>query len=80
MRIRVSSRQPLPSVKAWFSLAKATQTIQDLKQDLCANIPAFEDGEIRPSEIALAIDDFDLLDEGPADVLRENDLVWWVGG
>lgn len=76
MRFRVSTRPPLPPVKAWFSVSDdANQDIDQLKHQLCSRIPALHDRHVVPANITLSIDNFELLDETETDIIRENDLV-----
>ncbi|KAI0313247.1 hypothetical protein OF83DRAFT_1142260 [Amylostereum chailletii] len=79
MRIRISTSPPLPSLKAWFPInEKETpeeRTVISLKKLLCANVEALRNARVQSYEIALLLDDFDLLDETTLDVLRDGDLV-----
>ncbi|KZT13197.1 uncharacterized protein LAESUDRAFT_754192 [Laetiporus sulphureus 93-53] len=74
MRIKVESAPPLPPVKAWFSTHSAT-TVLELKSVLCADLHALRDDGIQGQDIALVLDDFELLDASPIDVVRDGDLV-----
>ncbi|KAI0759711.1 hypothetical protein BD413DRAFT_722109 [Trametes elegans] len=74
MRIKVESVAPLPHIKAWFSTS-AVPTIFDLKTSLCSDLPLLHFGHIRPGDILLLLDDFELLDSSPIDVVRDGDLV-----
>lgn len=80
MRFRIITSPPLPFVKSWFLLADSVlqrkQTIQDLKYDLCKRIEELV--SLQSNEFKLSIDDFDLPDGESIDVIRENDLVWYV--
>lgn len=81
MRFRLITRPPLPPVKAWFTIAddvKRTQTIVDLKRDICDRVPALEQELLEGKDIQLSIEDFDLLDEEEVAVVRENDIIWRV--
>ncbi|KAI0352789.1 hypothetical protein OH77DRAFT_1459755 [Trametes cingulata] len=74
MRVKVESVAPLPHVKAWFS-ANAVPTIFDLKTALCADLVPLSQDRIRPQDVLLLLDDFELLDSSPIDVVRDGDLV-----
>ncbi|KAF9817633.1 hypothetical protein IEO21_03289 [Rhodonia placenta] len=74
MRIKLESVPPLPLVKAWFSVHSAT-TVSELKSVLCSDLPAFLDGQLRGGDILLLLEDFELLDSSPIDVIREGDLI-----
>jgi len=76
MRVRLSSRPPLPPIRAWFSITTTSQSIAELKHDICEGIPALRGEGVNAEELTLSVDDFDLLDDGSVDILRENDLVW----
>lgn len=77
MRVKVESVAPLPHVKAWFS-AQAIPTIFDLKTSLCSDLFALKDGPINPEDLVLLLDDFELLDSSPIDVVRDGDLIVYV--
>jgi len=75
MRIRVSTVPPLSLTKVWSSLSSlpSAATVSDLKRSLCTQIPALEG--LRSDQIQLFLDDFELLDALPVDVVHENDHV-----
>jgi hypothetical protein len=74
MRLRILATPPLPELKAWFSV-ESQDTIAELKRDLCGRVSAFRDAGLRGSDICLALDEFELLDESSFTVLRDGDLV-----
>ncbi|KAI0951819.1 hypothetical protein AcV7_007814 [Taiwanofungus camphoratus] len=74
MRIKVASIPPLPFVKAWYSVTSAS-TVADLKTSLCADLPPFQRDRINGRDIILVLDDFDLLNASPVDVIRDGDLI-----
>ncbi|KAF8304787.1 hypothetical protein DL93DRAFT_2090101 [Clavulina sp. PMI_390] len=89
MRIRVLSRPPLPTIKAWFAVPDSNNnagpssllqhelpisTINDLKFALCSKIHDLTNAA-GPAEIKLLLDDFELLDQSPIEVLKDGDLV-----
>ncbi|KAH9887605.1 hypothetical protein C8Q73DRAFT_712546 [Cubamyces lactineus] len=74
MRLKVESVPPLPHVKAWFS-ANALPSILDLKTSLCADLQPLSNEHVRPDHILLLLDDFELLDSSPIDVVRDGDLI-----
>lgn len=77
MRVKIESVAPLPHVKAWFS-AQALPTIHDLKISLCSDLFAFKHASIDAEDIVLILDDFELLDSSPTDVVRDGDLIMYV--
>ncbi|KAH9843635.1 uncharacterized protein C8Q71DRAFT_8025 [Rhodofomes roseus] len=74
MRIKLQSFPPLPVCRAWFSVHSAT-TVEELKSVLCKELPALRDGDLEPRDIDLVLDDFELLDISPVDVVRDGDLI-----
>ena len=74
MRLKVETVAPLPHVKAWFC-ANAIPTIHDLKTSLCADLPPLRGAAVHPQDLILLLDDFELLDSSPIDVVRDGDLV-----
>ncbi|TFK88073.1 hypothetical protein K466DRAFT_489685 [Polyporus arcularius HHB13444] len=74
MRVKIESVAPLPHVKAWFS-AQALPTIHDLKISLCSDLFAFKHASIDAEDIVLILDDFELLDSSPTDIVRDGDLI-----
>jgi hypothetical protein len=76
MRIRLSASFNEAPFKAWFYFEHATvSTISLLKSELCAQLPLLQDAHLQPDDIQLLLDDFELLDISPVEVLRESDLV-----
>ncbi|KAI0073396.1 hypothetical protein K474DRAFT_1710731 [Panus rudis PR-1116 ss-1] len=74
MRIKVQGKISATLFKAWFC-PKAESTISELKENICSEVQALRDADIDPSEVILVLDDFELLDSSPIDVLRDGDLV-----
>ncbi|KAH9928946.1 uncharacterized protein B0H18DRAFT_999521, partial [Fomitopsis serialis] len=74
MRIKLQSFPPLPICRAWFSVHSAT-TVEELKSVLCKELPALLDSDLESREIDLVLDDFELLDFSPIDVIRDGDLI-----
>ncbi|PCH41662.1 hypothetical protein WOLCODRAFT_132061 [Wolfiporia cocos MD-104 SS10] len=74
MRVKVESVHPLPTVKAWFSVHSATN-IEALKEVLCSDLHTLQTAQIRARDITLVLDDFELLDPSPIDVVRDGDLI-----
>ena len=77
MRLKVETVAPLPHVKAWFG-ANAIPTIHDLKPSLCADLPPLRGAAVHPRDLILLLDDFELLDSSPIDVVRDGDLIMYV--
>jgi hypothetical protein len=80
MRIRILSecvQANLPQIKSWFNVDKE-ETVASLKNSLCASVPALRDTHVLATELVLTVDDFELLDDTAAHILRDGDLVWCV--
>ncbi len=77
MRVKVETVAPLPHVKAWFS-THAVPSILDLKTSLCTDLPPLAHERVRPEDIFLLLDDFELLDASPIDVVHDGDLLVYV--
>ncbi|KDQ14188.1 hypothetical protein BOTBODRAFT_44816 [Botryobasidium botryosum FD-172 SS1] len=79
MRVRILSGPPLPSVRAWFALPSggfpASHTISDLKRILCNDLQILSHAGVKPEELMLEIDDYELLNESMFDVIKEGDLL-----
>ncbi|KDQ65136.1 hypothetical protein JAAARDRAFT_188385 [Jaapia argillacea MUCL 33604] len=68
-RIRVQCTEP--AVRAWFNISQDLLSIQDLKYSLCRNLlPA-----VNPEAVSLSLDNFELLDDSPVDIVRDGDLI-----
>lgn len=81
MRIRIlseSEQANLPGIRSWFNIDRE-DTVALLKLSLCASVPALHDARIHATELVLTLDDYELLDNSPIRVLREGDLIWYVG-
>lgn len=81
MRIRILSEfeqtTNLPQVRSWFNV-DTENTVASLKLSLCSSVPALREARIRANELVLTLDDFELLDNSAIDVLRDEDLIWYV--
>jgi hypothetical protein len=80
MRIRILSeveQANLPGIRSWFNIDREN-TVGSLKLSLCASVPALNDARVNPNELVLSLDDFELLDHSPIDILRDGDLVWYA--
>lgn len=76
MRLRILTASPLPEVKAWFNVDTAsTRTITDLKRRICDGVVALNDAHVLAKDLILLLDDFELLDASPLDILRDGDLM-----
>lgn len=75
MRIRVLTVPPLPITKVWSSLNNlpSAATVSDLKYSLCKQVPALKG--LKSDQLRLFVDDFELLETLPLDVVHENDIV-----
>lgn len=80
MRIRVLAepQSGVPQVKSWFNVEQEN-TVAALKSSLCASISALREARVQAVELVLLLDDFELLDNTAVHVLRDGDLVWYVG-
>ncbi|KAG9219430.1 hypothetical protein CCMSSC00406_0005324 [Pleurotus cornucopiae] len=79
MRVKIQTNSPLPPLKAWYatkSLEGPNPTIADLKKQICTNVDAIRAAtKGRAAQLTLTLDDFELLDVSPLDVLRDGDLI-----
>jgi len=77
MRLRIQSYSPLPDVKAWFvpDVQNVPESILDLKNSLCRRVHAFKEGGVHASNVALFVEEFELLDDCPFGAVRDGDLV-----
>jgi hypothetical protein len=67
----------LPVIRSWFNV-DTENTVTSLKLSLCASVPALRDVHVRAEELVLALDDFELLDHSPINILRDGDLIWYA--
>ncbi|CCM05892.1 uncharacterized protein FIBRA_08130 [Fibroporia radiculosa] len=74
MRVKISSAPPLPVCKAWFSVYSAS-TVLELKLLLCSDLPALRDARLDAKDLVLVLEEFELLDSSPIDVVRDGDLI-----
>ncbi|EMD31767.1 hypothetical protein CERSUDRAFT_119350 [Gelatoporia subvermispora B] len=75
MRVKVESIPPLPTIKAWFGVHSAS-TVSDFKSVLCSDLPALRDARTQARDILLVLEDYELLDASPVDVVRDGDLIF----
>jgi hypothetical protein len=77
MRLRIQSYSPLPNVKAWFvpDVQNVPESILDLKKSLCRRVGAFKEGGVQAGDVALFVEEFELLDDCPFGAVRDGDLV-----
>ena len=77
MRLRIVTNAPLPPLKAWFfdGSLQPSATILDLKDAICSHIHSFRDAHIQGREIALSLNEFELLNELGINVVRDGDLI-----
>ena len=77
MRVKVECTPPLPSTKAWF-IVPPVETVSDVKEALCYDLPGLQNAQTAPSQITLYLDGFELLDATSVDVVRDGDLLTCV--
>ena len=80
MRIRILSQSEqtnLPVIRSWFNVDRES-TVTSLKLSLCASLPALRDARVRAEELVLTLDDFELLNGSPINILRDGDLIWYA--
>jgi hypothetical protein len=80
MRIRIlseSGQTNLPEIRSWFNVDRE-DSVASLKLSLCASVSAIRDAHIRPTELVLTLDDFELLDDSAINILRDGDLISYV--
>ncbi|KAG6915042.1 hypothetical protein DXG01_013772 [Tephrocybe rancida] len=77
MRLRLQTKAPLPELKAWFSPHpdNTPATVAELKLAICQQIPALRAQEGLGNRLLLLLDDFELLDDNPLDVVRDGDFI-----
>lgn len=77
MRLRIQTKAPLLELKAWYSPhpQNVLTTVSELKQALCRQIPLLKTQHVTGKDIILLLDDFELLDDNPLDVVRDGDLI-----
>ncbi|GBE78985.1 hypothetical protein SCP_0201820 [Sparassis crispa] len=73
MRVKIESVAPLPTVKAWYSV-HSVSSVSEMKARLCSELQPFH-GRVRAQDIVLVLEDFELLDSSPIDVVRDGDLI-----
>ena len=74
-RIRLQSFAPLPSFRVWFLVPQNAVDVQSLKIAISTQLPALKGLDIRPAQLVLEMDSFELLDESSIDLVREGDIV-----
>ncbi|KAK0506723.1 hypothetical protein EDD18DRAFT_1124844 [Armillaria luteobubalina] len=75
MRLRIQTEPPLPQLKAWFPLPDDA-IIYDLKISLCSTVQVLRAAKIKPGELTLELDGFELLDElASSGVVGDTDLI-----
>ncbi|KAK0197838.1 hypothetical protein F5146DRAFT_1156842 [Armillaria mellea] len=75
MRLRIQTEPPLPQLKAWFPLPDDAN-IHDFKTSLCSTVQVLRAANIKPGELTLELDGFELLDElDSTSVVRDTDLI-----
>ncbi|KAG7440271.1 uncharacterized protein BT62DRAFT_1012929 [Guyanagaster necrorhizus] len=75
MRLRIQTDPPLPQLKAWFPFTDDVD-IHGLKKSLCSTVQVLRDAKIKPGELTLELDGFELLDElASSGVVRDTDLI-----
>lgn len=74
MRLKLQTKPPLPEIKAWFAphSDNVPATIGELKYLISCQIPSLQ---ISGKDVLLLLDDFELLDDSPLDVVRDGDLI-----
>jgi hypothetical protein len=80
MRIRLLSefeQTNLPVIRSWFNVDREN-TVTSLKLSLCASVPALRNAHLRAEELVLTLDEFELLDDSPINILRDGDLIWYA--
>lgn len=77
LRLRLQTSAPLPALKCWFSLPSnaGLNEFGTLKEHLCSELDVFTQADVSPSNLQLLLDDFELLDDSPLDILRDGDLL-----
>lgn len=75
MRIKILTTHPLPELKAWFTYdsREVISTVSDLKNAISSQFKL-----LRGYTLDFFLDDFEILDDSPIDVVRDGDLIWCV--
>lgn len=77
MRLRIQTKAPLPELKAWYTPDSETapETVSELKNAICQNVQTLRASGVSGYQVLLLLDDFQLLDDSPLDVVRDGDLI-----
>ena len=77
MRLRIQTLSPLPELKAWFipEIQGAHETVFDLKELICRDIPQLRAAQIHAQHLLLLLEGFELLNDSPISAVRDGDLV-----
>ncbi|KII96121.1 hypothetical protein PLICRDRAFT_170702 [Plicaturopsis crispa FD-325 SS-3] len=72
MRIKILTTHPLPELKAWFTYdsREVISTVSDLKNAISSQFKL-----LRGYTLDFFLDDFEILDDSPIDVVRDGDLI-----
>lgn len=77
MRIKIQTVPPLPPLKAWVGV-QAEPTILHLKRTIRTQLDSLRTPAISDTDLLLLLDDFQLLDASPIDVIRDGDRVEYI--
>lgn len=77
-RIRVKSAQPLPEFRAWIPIPQGVETIGNLKVRIAESIQTTRNINFEPHSLVLELEDYELLDGSPVNLLRESDVILYV--
>ncbi|TFK35044.1 hypothetical protein BDQ12DRAFT_326920 [Crucibulum laeve] len=77
MRLRIQTFPPLPDLRVWFipDLLVQLHTVLDLKLAICLRIQALKDVGVTGQDVVLLLDEFELLNDSPFNVVRDGDLI-----
>lgn len=78
MRLKLQTTAPLDPLKVWLPLPADLTTVTSLKHHLATYLPALVSLRVKPRDLTLLLDGFELLDDSEVGVLRDGDLIWCV--
>ncbi|KZP14108.1 hypothetical protein FIBSPDRAFT_868616 [Athelia psychrophila] len=75
MRLKLQTTAPLDPLKVWLPLPADLTTVTSLKHHLATYLPALVSLRVKPRDLTLLLDGFELLDDSEVGVLRDGDLI-----
>lgn len=78
MRLKLQTTAPLEALRVWLPLPPDLTTVTSLKYHLTTCLPTLVSSSVKPRDLTLLLDGFELLNDSEVDVLRDGDLIWYV--